>query len=1181
MYSKIYNLDSGRWVSTTGQVGRSILNKMTQYLVEKTIGGSGTVQSEYDEVEVEVEEHTLADGSAYYLRSNGAMYDMVTQEFAGTHDVENNTLSHILRVPEYYTSINEALTQAGADRSVVWAISVGEDYNSDEDNEPVIEINFPINIIGRTLGENKVKLLSDIIIENGIQGNVHIENVVISNSEMLSLSPLTLKNVRIEQGNIGIYLMGNESVTTCTNVEVVGARTNGLVVNSGASITFDGPGTIISNNNTQGDPDAYGLLVTDNSTVNLVHPLTKEAVFVDNGNSNWGFTQEATVDQIQTINIPPTLQEPPNTLLIPEEYDTVQKAVTHASNNLDYVWTISIVQGVYNLNGPRNDEEDEEDNEYLVIYFPINIIGRTSVDTEVVFLFGFDISPDLDSNVHIENVVITNTRGYGVMSDSSVTMKDIQIKSCKKGIFLNGYNEDDIYATCTNVKVLNSIGNGVVVTQGASITFDGPDTIISNNNTQNDLNHYGLLVTDNSTVNLVHPLTKEAVFVDNGNSNWGFTQEATVDQIQTINIPLTIQELHNTSSIVEPSPVETSSTETSPVGPSPTETIRKKLKKIKQQEIMYNNSGFLDNTSSHLIRLPEPTIGNFEPKVFYETMSKSSMSSEVQMNDFINKRWIVKYDDKKGLKDNDDVGGYTKALFSHFARHCLFYNKGALKNKQNDLNSAVLKLKKREYDLCGTDGEKILENSDSYMMRSYRESNCYKLNMIKTIRSTDDAAYKMLSAADKETLGDRRLTHKFLKRFDGKATAVWWRVMEKLVIDSHSELARANQELETFEKNLDWVPFVNEGNLLKINPKLDLEGIEKIWKNIDSFFYFVGIILGKFIVQDLPVWTEKKKIQYAREYVPLGELFSLIILNSVDLKHRENKINPELAKQIKEAVFKDEEFSGELLKNITGTLGHSAIKLYTGLELESSCEVGCKLVVTHEEDKVEDEDAVVYERYSLRVGDTVEFVSGKIGQSSNIEVKLENGVVVSLPGNYVSEKVLSEEEQKYGVKTAWLAVFFKGVGMVVNKDTGVTIEELMGNVFRCPFKEGHAILIKLLKEEEQRIKEMVLNLPPSNSNSTWDKKIMTLVLFIEIVEEITEDDDDEEEYKIKLVNLFEYITATKCYPNSIHVGFTDGVYFNAHTCSNGIELPVDIIDWESNYNKQNLKRALFGASLPK
>ena len=37
-------------------------------------------------------EHTLADGTVYYLGSDGTLYDTETQEVAGTLDEETNTL---------------------------------------------------------------------------------------------------------------------------------------------------------------------------------------------------------------------------------------------------------------------------------------------------------------------------------------------------------------------------------------------------------------------------------------------------------------------------------------------------------------------------------------------------------------------------------------------------------------------------------------------------------------------------------------------------------------------------------------------------------------------------------------------------------------------------------------------------------------------------------------------------------------------------------------------------------------------------------------------------------------------------------------------------------------------------------------------------------------------------------
>lgn len=48
--------------------------------------------AESDDDEEEVSEHTLADGSTYYLGSDGTLYDTDSHEIVGTHDAENNVL---------------------------------------------------------------------------------------------------------------------------------------------------------------------------------------------------------------------------------------------------------------------------------------------------------------------------------------------------------------------------------------------------------------------------------------------------------------------------------------------------------------------------------------------------------------------------------------------------------------------------------------------------------------------------------------------------------------------------------------------------------------------------------------------------------------------------------------------------------------------------------------------------------------------------------------------------------------------------------------------------------------------------------------------------------------------------------------------------------------------------------
>ena len=78
----------------------------------------------------------------------------------------------------------------------------------------------------------------------------------------------------------------------------------GVVASEGASITLIGTKTTVHHNCTDGESDEYGLQVygSSSSTIQLVFPLTKEQVSLDNGGGgNWGAGFLCDINQIKTI----------------------------------------------------------------------------------------------------------------------------------------------------------------------------------------------------------------------------------------------------------------------------------------------------------------------------------------------------------------------------------------------------------------------------------------------------------------------------------------------------------------------------------------------------------------------------------------------------------------------------------------------------------------------------------------------------------------------------------------------------------------------------------------------------------------------------------------------------------------------------------------------------------------
>ena len=117
----------------------------------------------------------------------------------------------------------------------------------------IFSIDFPITILGKG-DKTKVHVTGGFKIEEGVQGNVHIQNMTIRQSKACGVagkSPFTLEDVIVEQcGQFGVYAYGTACVARCTNVEVRQCKMSGVSAGEGGSITLMGPKTTVHHNNT-------------------------------------------------------------------------------------------------------------------------------------------------------------------------------------------------------------------------------------------------------------------------------------------------------------------------------------------------------------------------------------------------------------------------------------------------------------------------------------------------------------------------------------------------------------------------------------------------------------------------------------------------------------------------------------------------------------------------------------------------------------------------------------------------------------------------------------------------------------------------------------------------------------------------------------------------------------------
>jgi len=173
-----------------------------------------------------------------------------------------------------------------------------------------LEISSAMNIVGDPgVAKEKIVVLGGIKFKGGIQGNCHLQHLTVRQAKgngVHGCSSFTMEEVLVEQcGGHGVHAYGKGGVGRCTNVEVRRCGWSGVLANNGASITLIGAKTTVHHNCTNGDSSTYGLEVSfsASSTIQLVSPLTKEHVALDNGGGgNWGAAGGGRVRKIKTID---------------------------------------------------------------------------------------------------------------------------------------------------------------------------------------------------------------------------------------------------------------------------------------------------------------------------------------------------------------------------------------------------------------------------------------------------------------------------------------------------------------------------------------------------------------------------------------------------------------------------------------------------------------------------------------------------------------------------------------------------------------------------------------------------------------------------------------------------------------------------------------------------------------
>jgi hypothetical protein len=404
-----------------------------------------------------------------------------------------------------------------------------------------------------------------------------------------------MKDVLVEKcGLSGVSVAGIGVVGRCTNVEVRRCGMNGVLASYDGTITLIGAKTTVHHNCTNGTSTiSCGLKVSgSSSTIQLVAPLTKELVAIDNdgGGSNWGAGLGADIHQIKTIKptvtassdttdnnrtgrrdvlrtLPTFMQRQilaffgyqdytltgrtchylharwteamqhhrmTGTLFVPnEDCKTLKEAVKQVHGDGRLTTIVLGCRSVVEVSKHRGIDMNS-----LEIPSAMHIVGDPGLPKEeIVVVCGITFNNGIQGNCHLQHLTLRQAMEFGVLGYSSFTMDDVLVEQCGwSGVCAN---RTGVVGRCTNVEVRQCGDSGVVASHGASITLIGAKTTMHHNCTRGDSKDYGLKVSfSSSTIQLLSPLTKEQVSIDNGGGgNWGAEFDGNINQIKTIDAP--------------------------------------------------------------------------------------------------------------------------------------------------------------------------------------------------------------------------------------------------------------------------------------------------------------------------------------------------------------------------------------------------------------------------------------------------------------------------------------------------------------------------------------------------------------------------------------------------------------------------------------------------------------------
>jgi len=259
-------------------------------------------------------------------------------------------------------------------------------------------------------------------------------------------------------------------------------------------------------------------------------------------------TLEELVNALQTAKASPDLvaalnQRVSGGIHVPRDFATLEEAAGFLeryadSDNDPYSISLRIFKDGADAEHKANDDPDIvtiprkivlgegthqiQYGHYLEVTSAMHILGDPDVlKSEIVVVGGIYFEEGIQGNCHLQHLTLSHSEGNGVYGSSSFTMEDVLVEQCSgDGVVAIGAG---VVGRCTNVEVRQCGGSGVVASNGASITLIGANTSVHHNCTNEVFDDYGLKVFGpSSTIQLLFPLTKEQVSIDNGGGrNWG------------------------------------------------------------------------------------------------------------------------------------------------------------------------------------------------------------------------------------------------------------------------------------------------------------------------------------------------------------------------------------------------------------------------------------------------------------------------------------------------------------------------------------------------------------------------------------------------------------------------------------------------------------------------------------